>query len=64
MWNSIEHFLVMMAVNILQHAIKNPKSAAVEGHVIADIAQVATEADMQVNGTIWTSTSAPAPAAA
>jgi hypothetical protein len=52
----IEKFAVMLAISVLQAVIKNPKSAAEEGAVISQIAQLSTQADTMVNGTVWTST--------
>lgn len=61
----IESFFVSMALTILKGTIKNPASVAKEGAIISNLAQVATEADTAINGTIWTSqTVAAAPAAA
>ena len=62
MWSTLENFFVVMALTILKETIKNPKSVAKEVAIIANFAQVATEADTTVNGTVWTSTPAPAPA--
>lgn len=62
MWTMFEQLIVQVAITALRLAIKNPKSVAEEGKIIANIAQAATEADTSVNGTVWTSTPAtPAP---
>jgi hypothetical protein len=53
MWSSITDMLVMLVVAALKAAIKNPKSVATEGTIIAQIAQAATEADEAVNGASW-----------
>jgi hypothetical protein len=56
MWSALESMLVMFAITILKGVIKNPASIKKEAAVISAIAQAATEADMAVSGTIWTST--------
>jgi hypothetical protein len=50
---------VSFAVTILKTVTKNPKVAAEEGSVIAEIAQYATQADTLANGTVWTSSAVP-----
>jgi hypothetical protein len=61
MWTMFEQLIVQVAITALRLAIKNPKSVAEEGKIIADIALAATQADSSVNGTVWSS--APATAA-
>lgn len=60
MWTVFEQLIVQVAITVLRLAIKNPKAVAEEGKIIANIAQAATEADASVNGTVWSSTPAPA----
>lgn len=63
MWSVIEQLMVTMAITILKSTVKNPTAVKEEGAVIAAVAQAATQADTAVNGTVWTSTAAAAPAA-
>lgn len=56
MWSTLENLFVGIAITVLKSAIKNPASVKKEAAVIAAIAQAATEADMAVSGTVWTST--------
>lgn len=60
MWTMFEQLIVQVAITALRLAIKNPKAVAEEGEIIKDIAAAATEADTVVNGTVWTSSPAPA----
>lgn len=46
--------LSMLTV-VLKEVIKNPKSMKTEGAIVSDAAQLATEADTAINGTVWTS---------
>lgn len=46
--------LSMLTV-VLKEVIKNPKSMKTEGVIVSDAAQLATEADTAINGTVWTS---------
>ena len=62
MWNSIEEMAVYLVMALLKVIIKNPSSVAKEKTIVSDIAQLATEADTAVSGTVWTSAPAtPAP---
>ena len=60
MWNVIEQMAISLVMALLKVVIKNPTSVAKEQAVVAEIAQLATEADAACNGTVWTSTPAPA----
>jgi hypothetical protein len=62
MWSTLEQMFIAIAITVLKATIKNPASVKKEGAIIAALAQAATEADMAVNGTVWTSTpGTPAP---
>lgn len=61
MWNIIEQMAVALALTALKLAIKNPASIAKEGAVIAQMAQLSTQADTMANGTQWTSAPGPKP---
>jgi len=64
-WNAIEEMAVYLVMALLKVIIKNPASVTKEKSVVSQIAQLATEADAAVSGTVWSSTPAPAtPAAA
>lgn len=59
MWNAIEEMAVMLVMALLKVIIKSPASVTKEKAVVAQIAQLATEADTAVNGTTWSNTPAP-----
>jgi hypothetical protein len=62
MWSTIEQMFVMIAITVLKGTIKNPGAVKSEGTIVAALAQAATEADLAINGTVWTSASGtPAP---
>jgi hypothetical protein len=48
--------ILSLLTSILKVVIKDPKSVAVEGKVVAEIAQYATQADTLVNGSTWSYT--------
>lgn len=52
--------ILSLLTSILKVVIKDPKSVAVEGKVVAEIAQYATQADTLVNGSTWSYTPPPA----
>lgn len=54
--NWYEELALTVVLGLLRAVIKNPNSQKVEGTVIAEIAQLSTEADTVINGTVWTST--------
>jgi hypothetical protein len=58
MWNAIEEMAVMLVMALLKVIIKNPGSVSKEKAAVAQIAQLATEADTACNGTAWSSTPA------
>lgn len=58
MWNSIEEMAVYLVMALLKVIIKSPASVAKEKTIISDIAQLATQADTAVSGTVWSSTPA------
>ena len=58
--NWYEELALTVVLSLLRAVIKNPNSQKVEGAVVAEIAEVATQADTAVNGTVWTSTPAKA----
>jgi competence protein ComGC len=61
----LEQLVVSLVMSMLQLVIKNPASVKQESSVIHQIAELATQADNQVNlGSSWSFTPAPAPAAA
>jgi hypothetical protein len=65
MWSLFQGVIIQAALAILQVALANhPNATAEEKLVIKDLAQVATAADAQVNGNIWTLPAAPAAPAA
>ncbi len=65
MWNAIEEMAVSLTIALLRVIIKSPSAVTKEGSIVAQIAQLSTEADMAVNGNVWTMTPAtPAAAAA
>jgi len=61
MWSTLESLFVSFAITALKLAIKSPSGIKAEGAVIAQLAQLSTEADMLANGNIWTETPAAAP---
>jgi hypothetical protein len=63
MWSTLEHLFVTAAINTLNQSIKSPESIKKEGAIIAQIAQVATEADEMANGATWSYTAPKAAAA-
>ena len=63
MWNAIEEMAVSLTIALLRVIIKSPEAVTKEGSIVAQIAQLSTEADMAVNGNVWSMTpSTPAPA--
>lgn len=64
MWNVFEMLAVQMALTVLKLVIKSPKGTAEEAAVVAQVAQLATQADTAVNGASWSYTQPPAPAKA
>jgi hypothetical protein len=62
MWNSIEEMAIYLVCALLKVVIKNPAAVSKEKSVVAQIAQLSTEADTAVNGTVWSN--APATPAA
>lgn len=66
MWTVLQSLIVQAALAVLQAVLaKHPNATAEEKKVIADVAQVATQADTAVNGASWSYTAPPAaPAAA
>ena len=63
MWNAIEEMAMMLVMALLKVIINSPASVAKEKAVVAQLAQLSTEADTAVNGTTWTSAAAPPPGA-
>jgi hypothetical protein len=53
MLNVILQMAVSMAVTVLRQVIKNPSSVKEEGAIVSELAQLATQADTAVNGTVW-----------
>jgi hypothetical protein len=63
MWSTLESLFITIAITVLKSTIKNPTSVKKEAAIISALALAATEADMAVSGTVWTSTpGTPAPA--
>lgn len=55
MWNSIEEMAIYLVCALLKVIIKNPTAVTKEKTIISDIAQLSTQADTAVSGTVWTS---------
>ena len=63
MWNAIEEMAVMLTLALLKVIIHKPGSVQKEHAAVAQLAQLATQADTAVNGTTWTSATATPPGA-
>ena len=59
-WNFITTIAIQLVITVLKVVIHNPAVSSEEAAVIAEIAQVATQADMISNGSVWTYTPPPA----
>jgi len=62
-WSVVEQMGLYLVITLLKGVIKSPSATKEEGSIIAQVAQLSTQADTAVNGTGWSSSPAPAAAA-